>query len=174
MWYQAFANEKHEVGRFVENNERFRLTKLITYRIMAWNSSLSFILMKFVSLFVLVCGTWFVIQGSMTYGEFIAFVMLSNVFLGPIEKINSVIETYPKGIAGFRRYLELLEAVPDVEDTPQAKPIPDVKGDITFHNVTFSYGEHKPTLSQVIWIFRQARRLLWLDLRAEVKRRYAV
>ncbi|ETT41212.1 multidrug ABC transporter ATP-binding protein [Paenibacillus amylolyticus] len=146
---QAFANEKHEVGRFVENNERFRLTKLITYRIMAWNSSLSFILMKFVSLFVLVCGTWFVIQGSMTYGEFIAFVMLSNVFLGPIEKINSVIETYPKGIAGFRRYLELLEAVPDVEDTPQAKPIPDVKGDIAFHNVTFSYGEHKPTLSQV-------------------------
>ena len=66
---QAFANENHEIGRFTENNERFRLTKLITYRIMAWNSSLSFILMKFVSLFVLVCGTWFVIQGSMTYGN---------------------------------------------------------------------------------------------------------
>lgn len=146
---QAFANENHEIGRFSENNERFRLTKLITYRIMAWNSSLSFILMKFVSLFVLVCGTWFVIQGSMTYGEFIAFVMLSNIFLGPIKQINSVIETYPKGIAGFKRYLELLEAVPDVEDTPQAKPITSVSGDIAFHNVRFSYAEHKPTLDQV-------------------------
>ncbi|KAA2301983.1 ABC transporter ATP-binding protein, partial [Clostridioides difficile] len=115
---QAFANEEHEKAQFAVNNGRFRQTKLIAYKIMAWNSSVSYMLMKLVSLFVLVCGTWFVIQGSMTYGQFIAFVMLSNVFLGPIEKINSVIETYPKGIAGFRRYLELLEAVPDVEDTP--------------------------------------------------------
>ncbi|WP_410772426.1 ABC transporter ATP-binding protein [Fontibacillus sp. BL9] len=139
---QAFANENHEIAKFAENNERFRITKLLTYRIMAWNSSLSFILMKFVSLFVLMCGTWFVIQKQMTYGEFIAFVMLSNVFLGPIEQINRVIETYPKGIAGFKRYLELLELDPDVADEPGAEPVQKVKGDISFKNVTFGY-EHK-------------------------------
>jgi len=100
---QAFANEKHEMERFADNNNRFRLAKLVAYRIMAWNSSISFILMKSISLFVLVCGTWFVIQDRMTYGEFIAFIMLSNVFLGPIKQINSVIETYPKGIAGFKK-----------------------------------------------------------------------
>ncbi|RCX14425.1 ATP-binding cassette subfamily B protein [Fontibacillus phaseoli] len=136
---QAFANENHEIAKFAENNERFRITKLLTYRIMAWNSSLSFILMKFVSLFVLMCGTWFVIQKQMTYGEFIAFVMLSNVFLGPIEQINRVIETYPKGIAGFKRYLELLELAPDVADEPGAGPVQNVKGDISFRNVTFGY-----------------------------------
>lgn len=146
---QAFANEQHEISRFAENNNRFRLTKLITYRIMAWNSSLSFILMKCVSLFVLVCGTWFVIQNRMSYGEFIAFVMLSNVFLGPIQQINSVIETYPKGIAGFKRYLELLETEPDVDDAPDAKPITEVKGDITYSGVTFGYENKEKVLSGV-------------------------
>lgn len=146
---QAFANEKHEVSRFTESNNRFRLTKLVAYKIMAWNSSFSFILMKCVSLFVLVCGTWFVIQDRMTYGEFIAFVMLSNVFLGPIQQINSVIETYPKGIAGFKRYLELLETEPDVDDTPDSQPVKHVRGDIRFNDVAFGYEDKTNTLSGV-------------------------
>ncbi|MBP1988579.1 ABC transporter ATP-binding protein [Paenibacillus eucommiae] len=146
---QAFANENHEINRFAENNERFRLTKLLTYRIMAWNSSISFILMKFVSLFVLVCGTWFVIQGQMTYGEFIAFLLLSNVFLAPIEQISSVIETYPKGIAGFKRYLELLETAPDIDDLPDAKPASNLRGDIEFHGVSFGYENKEQVLQNV-------------------------
>lgn len=136
---QAFANENHEIEKFADNNERFRLTKLLTYRIMAWNASVSFILMRFVNLFVLVCGTWFVIQNQMSYGEFVAFVMLSNIFLGPIRQINSVIETYPKGIAGFKRYLELLETEPDVADAPNAKTLSNIKGNISYNNVTFGY-----------------------------------
>ncbi|MBU7314792.1 ABC transporter ATP-binding protein [Paenibacillus oleatilyticus] len=146
---QAFSNEKHEIARFAENNIRFRLTKLLTYRIMAWNSSISYILMKLVSLFVLVCGTWFVIQQKMSYGEFIAFVMLSNVFLGPIQKINSVIETYPKGIAGFKRYLELLETAPDVDDAPYARHVGHLKGDIRFSGVKFGYENKEKVLQDV-------------------------
>ncbi|GGH36353.1 ABC transporter ATP-binding protein [Paenibacillus segetis] len=136
---QAFSNEQHEVAKFAVQNESFRLTKLLTYRIMAWNSSLSFILMKFVSLFVLLCGTWFVLNDRMTYGQFIAFIMLSNVFLGPMEQINSVIETYPKGVAGFKRYLELLETEPDVADHAGAKPVQAVQGNIRYENVNFGY-----------------------------------
>jgi ATP-binding cassette subfamily B protein len=136
---QAFANENYEIAKFADNNERFRLTKLLTYRIMAWNASISFILMRFVNLFVLVCGTWFVIQKEMSYGVFVAFVMLSNIFLGPIKQINSVIETYPKGIAGFKRYLELLETEPDVADAPNAKTITNIKGNISYKDVTFGY-----------------------------------
>ncbi|CAH1221239.1 Putative multidrug export ATP-binding/permease protein [Paenibacillus plantiphilus] len=146
---QAFANEKHEMKLFKNNNERFRVTKLIAYRIMAWNSSISFVLMKLVSLFVLVCGTWFVIEDQMTYGEFIAFVMLSNVFLGPIKQINSVIETYPKGIAGFRRYLELLETEPDIDDAPDAQDVADLKGDIRFEGVSFGYENKEQVLQDV-------------------------
>jgi len=146
---QAFANEKHEMAKFADNNNRFRLAKLIAYRIMAWNSSLSFILMRAVSLFVLVCGTWFVIQDRMTYGEFIAFIMLSNVFLGPIQQINSVIETYPKGIAGFKRFMELLETEPDVADAPDAVEVKHVKGDIAFQGITFGYENKDKVLVNV-------------------------
>ncbi|PIH04580.1 ABC transporter ATP-binding protein [Clostridium combesii] len=136
---QAFTNESYEINRFHKNNHKFFLTKCITYRIMAWNSSISYILMKLVSIFVLLCGTWFVIRGEMSNGEFISFVMLSNVFLGPIEKIAGIIETYPKGAAGFKRYLQFLETRPDVKDTPNAKPVKKVKGHISYNNVTFGY-----------------------------------
>ncbi|KEI93518.1 ABC transporter ATP-binding protein [Clostridium botulinum] len=136
---QAFTNESYEINRFHKNNHKFFLTKCITYRIMAWNSSISYILMKLVSIFVLLCGTWFVIRGEMSNGEFISFVMLSNVFLGPIEKIVGIIETYPKGAAGFKRYLEFLETKPDVKDTPNAKSVKKVKGHISYNNVTFGY-----------------------------------
>ncbi len=145
---QAFANEDFEIKKFTENNERFRITKLITYKIMAWNSSLSFILMKTVTIFVLLCGTWFVIIGDMTLGEFVAFVMLSNVFLSPIQKINSVIETYPKGIAGFKRYLELLESTPDVANRIGAMHVDHIIGNVTFENVSFSYEEEKDPIVQ--------------------------
>lgn len=138
---QAFANEEFEIERFSRNNEQFRQTKLSTYRIMAWHSSISFIMMKFVSLFVIVCGTWFVIQKQMTYGEFIAFMMLSNVFLGPIRTINSMIETIPKGLAGFQRYLDLLETDPDVQD--KGSTVRKLNGDITYTNVRFGYDSDK-------------------------------
>jgi ATP-binding cassette subfamily B protein len=145
---QAFGNENFEIKRFVDNNERFRITKLITYKIMAWNSSLSFLLMKFVSLFVLVCGTWFVIDKQMTYGEFIAFIMLSNVFLGPINQINSIIETFPKGVAGFRRFQELLDTEPDVAEAPDAVQVEGLRGDIVFNDISFGYEGKDKVLKQ--------------------------
>lgn len=136
---QAFANEDHEISQFAINNGRFRRTKLVAYRIMAWNSSISYILMKFVSIFVLVCGTWFVIEKGMSYGDFIAFVLLSNVFLAPIKQLNSVIETYPKGIAGFRRFEELLNTDTEIHDLPDAQAVSGLKGNITYNNVSFGY-----------------------------------
>ncbi|MDN4620934.1 ABC transporter ATP-binding protein [Paenibacillus sp. PsM32] len=136
---QAFANEDHEISQFAINNGRFRRTKLVAYRIMAWNSSISYILMKFVSIFVLVCGTWFVIEKGMSYGDFIAFVLLSNVFLAPIKQLNSVIETYPKGIAGFRRFEELLNTDTEIHDLPDAQEVSGLKGNIVYNDVSFGY-----------------------------------
>ncbi|NES53878.1 ABC transporter ATP-binding protein, partial [Escherichia coli] len=76
---------------------------------MAKNGSISYMLTRFVTLFVLLCGTWFVIRGSLSYGEFVAFVLLTNVLFRPIDKINAIIEMYPRGIAGFKSYMELME-----------------------------------------------------------------
>jgi len=146
---QAFANEEHEIAQFNVNNARFRQSKLVAYRIMAWNSSISYILMRIITLFVLLCGTWFVIHKHMTYGEFMAFILLSNVFLEPIQKINSVIETYPKGIAGFKRYLELLETAPDVADVPDAIDVGHLAGNIEYRDVSFGYEGKENVLENI-------------------------
>lgn len=66
---QAFSNEAFETQRFDVNNQRFRKTKLTSYKIMAKNGSISYMLTRFVTLFVLLCGTWFVIRGSLSYGN---------------------------------------------------------------------------------------------------------
>ncbi|MUT66080.1 ABC transporter ATP-binding protein [Paenibacillus sp. NEAU-GSW1] len=136
---QAFSNEKHEGKQFAENNSRFRIAKLISYKIIGMNASITYMLMRLVTLFVLLCGTWFVIRGELHYGEFVAFVLMTNIFFKPIEKINAVIESYPKGIAGFKRYIELLDTEPDVADKPDAVSVDHLRGDISYSNVSFGY-----------------------------------
>ncbi|WMT43077.1 ABC transporter ATP-binding protein [Paenibacillus sp. D2_2] len=146
---QAFTNEKFEAERFAENNEQYRQTKFFSYKIQAQNLSISYFLMRIVILFVLVCGTWFVIKGEMTSGEFVGFLLLSNVFLGPINKINAVIESYPKGMAGFKSYIELLETEPDIADSPDAIEVDQLRGDIEYHQVTFGYENEAKVLENV-------------------------
>ncbi len=146
---QAFANEDHERKLFAVDNASYRNTKLMAYKTMASSMSISYMLMRFVSMFVMICGTWFVIQGELTYGEFVAFLLLTNVFFRPIEKINSVIESYPKGIAGFKRYMELLETEPDIQDAPNAIEVKSLEGNIRYENVTFGYDQHKKIVHNI-------------------------
>ena len=80
--------------------------------------SLSYLSMRLTQLVVMIAGTYFVLQGELTDGGFVGFLLLVGVFFRPIEKINAVLETYPKGIAGFRRYTELLDTEPDIADAP--------------------------------------------------------
>ncbi|MGE6624975.1 ABC transporter ATP-binding protein [Bacillus pumilus] len=146
---QAFANEHFEKKRFAENNNRFRKAKLLSYKIMSVNGSISYILTRLVTLFVLLAGTWFVLQGQLTAGGFIAFVLITNVLFRPIDKINTVIEMYPKGIAGFKSYVDLLETEPDVKDTEGARDVHGLKGEIEYRNVTFGYDEHSHVLNNI-------------------------
>jgi len=143
---KAFANEAHESELFAVNNEHYRSTKMVAYKNMAGSSSLSYVLMRFVSIFIMLVGTWFVIQGWLSYGEFIAFLLLTNVFFRPLEKINSVIESYPKGIAGFKRYLEIMDTEPDEVDRPDAVAVEHLDGEIRFNNVTFGYDAGRPII----------------------------
>lgn len=152
---QAFANEKHEKERFAVNNGRFRLTKLFSYKLIAKNGAISYMMMRLVTLFVMVCGTWFVIRGQLSYGEFVGFLLLTNVFFRPIEKINAIIESYPQGFAGFKRYVELLDTEPDIADKPDAVEIGELRREIRYEGVTFSYDSESPVLSHINLTIRQ-------------------
>ncbi|MGF0540648.1 ABC transporter ATP-binding protein [Agrobacterium sp. ES01] len=140
---QAFANEDHERELFAQNNGNYLATKLEAYKVMAASMSLSYLSMRFVQVVVMLAGAWFVVQGELTAGGFIGFLLLVNVFFRPIDKINSIIETYPKGLAGFQRYCQFLDTRPDIADRENAQAVAQLKGDIEYRDVRFGYGPQK-------------------------------
>ena len=144
---KAFANEAHERRLFAADNDQYRATKLDAYRIMAKTLSISYLGMRFVQIIALVSGAAFVVRGGLTPGGFVGFLLLVGVFYRPLEKINAVIETYPKGIAGFRRYRELLATEPDIMDRPGAHAAPALRGDIRFEGVSFGYSPGRPVFT---------------------------
>ncbi|MGH6773658.1 ABC transporter ATP-binding protein [Brucella tritici] len=141
---QAFTNEDHERQLFAESNDKYLTTKLAAYKIMAASMSLSYLSMRFVQVVVMLAGAWFVVRGELTAGGFVGFLLLVNVFFRPIEKINSVIETYPKGIAGFQRYTEFLDTRPDIADRPGARSVARLTGNIDYRDVSFGYSTERP------------------------------
>ncbi|MCR0980541.1 ABC transporter ATP-binding protein [Roseomonas populi] len=146
---QAFANEEHEKRLFARDNAAYRATKLEAYRLMAASGSLSYMSMRLTQLVVMVAGSFFVMRGELSAGGFVGFLLLVGVFFRPVEKINSVIETYPKGIAGFRRYTELLDTEPDIVDRPGAREVSGLSGEIRYEGVRFGYADGRPVLDGI-------------------------
>jgi ATP-binding cassette, subfamily B, bacterial len=143
---RAFANEAHERALFAKDNAQYRATKLEAYRIMAASLSINYLGMRLVQIVVLLGGAAFVVRGDLTAGGFIGFLLLVGVFYRPLEKIGAVVETYPKGIAGFRRYMALLGTEPDIADRPGAVAAGPLAGAIRFEAVAFGYSPDRPVL----------------------------
>ncbi|WP_187121847.1 ABC transporter ATP-binding protein [Listeria innocua] len=146
---QAFANEPHEKGRFAVLNQAYRKSKLMFYKVMGLSFSFNYFLMRLISLFALLFGAYFTINGEISYGEFVGFILLTNVFIRPIEKINNVIESYPKGFAGFKRFLEVMDTEPTIQDEKDAKPADNFHGDIEYKQVSFEYSDGKNVLNHI-------------------------
>ncbi|HBV24001.1 MAG TPA: multidrug ABC transporter ATP-binding protein [Jeotgalicoccus sp.] len=145
---QAFASEKEEFEAFKKINDSFRATKLKAYKIMSFNTSSTYMLMRLVTVFILIAGAYYVMQGELTYGEFAAFILISNVLFKPLEKINAVIELYPNGIAGFKHFLDTMAVQPDIKESDDAVELTDVRGNIRYSNVSFKY-EEKNVLTDI-------------------------
>ena len=145
---QAFASEEKELQEFKKINDRFRATKLKAYKIMSFNTSSTYMLMRLVTVFILIAGAYYVMRGELSYGEFAAFILISNVLFKPLEKINAVIELYPNGIAGFKHFLDTMAVEPDIKDKEDARDLTNVRGSISYDNVSFKY-EEKNVLSDI-------------------------
>ncbi|MCC4296121.1 ABC transporter ATP-binding protein [Aurantimonas coralicida] len=146
---QAFANEDHERALFARDNAQYRGRKLDAYRIMSVSQSLNYLSMRLTQVIVMVAGTYYVIEGDLTNGGFVGFLLLVGVFFRPVEKIAAVLESYPKGIAGFRRYCDFLDTEPDIVDRPGARAVDRLAGDIRFSNVHFTYSTGHPVLNGI-------------------------
>ncbi|EEV39727.2 ABC transporter ATP-binding/permease [Enterococcus casseliflavus EC20] len=146
---QSFANETFEHKRFDGLSEIYRQSKILFYKVMAISSAYNYFLIRLINLFALIFGAYYVIRGELTNGQFVGFILLSNVFVRPIEKVNTMIESYPKGIAGFKRLTEELDKEPTIKDKPGARAVTSLKGDIVYHDVSFSYADATKVLNHI-------------------------
>ncbi|MDU0412443.1 ABC transporter ATP-binding protein [Bacillus paralicheniformis] len=146
---QSFTNERFEISRFLKNNQKFRKAKLKGYKTMALTTAGTFLMTRLMILAVLVYGAWLSFSGNMSYGEFVGFVLYVNVLFKPIDKISAILELYPKGMAGFKRFTELIDTKPQIVDRKDAIDVQLLEGNIVFKNVTFGYEKHKPVLQGV-------------------------
>ncbi|HYZ61906.1 MAG TPA: ABC transporter ATP-binding protein [Acetobacteraceae bacterium] len=144
---QAFANEAHERALFATENRLYRGEKIAAYRLMATSLTLNYLSMRLVQIVVMLAGAVLIVRSSLSIGDFVAFLLLVGVFYRPLDKIGAMIEIYPRGLAGFRRYRELLAVEPDVQDKPAAPDAPPFRGDISFERVVFGYDKTRPVLN---------------------------
>lgn len=146
---KAFANEEYEKNNFEELIQDYRSTKIDFYQTMGLSSSFNYILMRMINLFAFLAGSYFTLKGELSVGEFVGFILLSNIFVRPIEKINTMLELYPKGYAGFRRFQEEMIVRPEIIDSPHAINAPNFDGLVEYNNVSFAYKNGSDVLTDI-------------------------
>ena len=147
---KAFANEATEIDKFERSNSRFRGAKRGYYRAMAvYQSGLEFC-MGVMSVLVIAFGGYLMMQGRMELIDLTTFSLYIGTFITPIRKLSAFVEQFMQGMAGFKRFVELMRVEPEIQDAPDAAAVGDVKGDILVDDVTFRYEpEGEPVLDHV-------------------------
>lgn len=146
---KAFTMEKFEIKRFFQATHSYFKTSIK----LAWIGSLSSPFMEFlggvVGAFILVVGTARIAQGYISPGDFGSFVMAIFMMFTPIKRLSRANNTIQQGVACYERVQEILQNKPQIKDHPCAFPLPPIKGEVKFENVSFSYNETRPVLYNV-------------------------
>jgi ATP-binding cassette subfamily B protein len=146
---KAFANEKYEIKKFEKGNKNFLSAKKDFYKVMAvFNSGTEFFLAMF-NVAVLACGGYLIYKRQLDTVTLITFTLYISTFTSPIKRLAAFAEQYMIGMAGFTRFLEIMDTKPAIEDKPDAIELKDVKGDIAFSHVSFAYNEGQNVLQDV-------------------------
>ena len=146
---QAFGNEDVERSKFRVGNEAFLASKRENYRAMGLFHSGTLFFQGMLYLVTLVCGGYFIADGQMRPEDLAAYALYIGVFISPIQILVELTEMLQKGLSGFRRFLEIVEAEPEIKDAPDAVPIADPGGDIRFEDVGFRYEDKDTVLEHV-------------------------
>jgi len=146
---KAFANEDRESEKFSASNDRFKGAKRGYYKAMAiYHSGLEFVL-PLMNVLTIAAGGWFIMQGEMDFVDLVAFSLYISTFLTPVRKLAAFVEQFLNGMAGFKRFVELMRVEPEVADAPGAKVMGTAKGDIKVEDVSFSYKNGESVLDHV-------------------------
>lgn len=138
---QSFANENVEREKFGKSNHAFLCSKNANYRcmgnFMGWNRFFQ----GMMYLVTLVFGGWLIARGKMNAGDLAMYALYIGIFVSPIQILVELIEMMQKGFSGFRRFLEVMETEPEIVNAPDAEPLKNVKGEVSYEDVSFHYSD---------------------------------
>ena len=147
---QSFANEEIERKKFRKSNHAFLLSKRDNYSCMGNFMGWNLFFQGMMYLVTLVFGGYLIAQGLMDVTDLAMYALYIGIFISPIQILVELIEMMQKGLAGFRRFLDVMETEPEITDAPNAKPLTDVKGRVRYDDVSFHYSDDDtPVLSHV-------------------------
>ena len=146
---KAFANEAAEDKKFEEANEAFKASKVSFYRAMGLFNAGIEATVGLMQVAVISVGGLLIMRGQMNYVDLVTFTLYVSTFTAPIRKLMQFMEIYTQGMSGFDRFVELMRTEPEIQDAPDAKILRDVKGDIRFEDVSFSYGDGTKVLDHI-------------------------
>lgn len=137
---QSFANEKGELKKFGNINDKYLDTKKESYKFIANFNAANSMFQGILYTVTIVGGGFCVANGTLAVNELAIFALYIGIFIAPIEQLINFAETFQKGYAGFRRFIEVMSEVPDVKEASDAIDVPaDIKTNIEYKNVNFSY-----------------------------------
>ena len=146
---KAFANEEQENRKFQQSNNQFKGAKRDYYKAMAtYMAGLEFALPA-MNVLTITAGGWFILQGEMNYIDLVTFALYISTFLTPVRKLAAFVEQFLNGMAGFKRFVELMRVEPAVQDAPDAVDMNTARGDILVDDVSFSYEDGETVLDHV-------------------------
>ncbi|MFG6383412.1 MAG: ABC transporter ATP-binding protein/permease [Lachnospiraceae bacterium] len=143
---KSFANEEVEQEKFEKGNQGFLAAKKNSYLYMAGYHSGLGALTTLITIVVLVAGAVLITYGQVNVTDLITFLLYINTFTEPVKKLINFTEQFQNGYTGYERFMEMLAIEPDISDHPEALELKNVKGNISFDNVSFHYEENTETV----------------------------
>ena len=143
---KAFAGERSDMAQFMEKADAYLATSKKSFKITSYFVGSMIFFSNFINVAILVVGGLLINKGLMSFGELVAFFLYVGLFMKPLMQLLGFIQIYQRGMAGFKRFYELLQEKPEIVDTPDAISCPSCKGNITFDNVSFAYTDGRPVI----------------------------
>ena len=143
---QSFCNEAVELKKFVAASDKLRRAQQRTFMFEAYLTSSIIFFSNLTNLVIIAAGSFFIMLGVMSLGDLVAFLMYLMVFIRPIMQLTMLTERYQRGLAGYRRYEELMAVAPAVADGADAVAAGTIEGRVAFEDVSFSYNGKDPVL----------------------------
>lgn len=138
---KSFTNEAFEQQKFQRENERFLDSRRDTYKNEAYFYDGLVTMTQLMTLTVVLVGAVSIVKGHIDLADLLTFLLYLVILIEPVQRLGNFNRLYQEGITGFHRFMDILESKPDIQDTPDANPLADVKGDIRFYDVSFKYRE---------------------------------